>query len=100
MPLAERAVDLALFHRNRCFARLGSPPSRCDLDGGEMRRVLRLSHFTAGEIKLVALLVIAFGQVCGSGFEVAEEATDAFVGACGEVKLGAGSAGGIVAADR
>jgi hypothetical protein len=49
MPLAERAVDLALFHRNRCFARLGSPPSRCDLDGGEMRRVLRLSDFAAAE---------------------------------------------------
>ena len=48
--------------------------------------------------KLGALLVVAFGQVCGSGFEVAEEAPAAFVGACGEVELGAGSAGGIVAA--
>jgi hypothetical protein len=44
------------------------------------------------------LLVVAFSQVRGSGFEVAEEAPGALVGACGEVKLGAGSASGIVAA--
>ena len=46
------------------------------------------------------LLIVAFGQVCGSGFEIAEEAPGASVGACGEVKLGAGSASGIVAAGR
>jgi hypothetical protein len=39
------------------------------------------------KIKLLALLVVAFGQVSGSGFEVAEEATGAFVWACDEVKL-------------
>src|SRR5258708_37698556 len=44
------------------------------------------------------LLVVAFGQVCRCRLEIAEEATGAFVGACGEVKLGAGRAGGIVAA--
>jgi hypothetical protein len=44
------------------------------------------------------LLIVAFGQVCHCGFEVAEEATGAFVGACGEVKLRARSASGIVAA--
>jgi len=44
------------------------------------------------------LLVIAFSQVRGCGFEVAEEAPGPSVGACGEVKLGAGSASGIIAA--
>ena len=59
-----------------------------------MRRIWRPSHFTLLKVDLVELLVVAFGQVCGSGFEVAEEATRAFVGACGEVKLGTGSARG------
>src|ERR1700758_5350026 len=67
--------------------------SECDGLGG--RRISPASDNQVGW-----LLVVAFGQVCGSWFEVAEEATGAFVGACGEVKLGAGSAGGIVAADR
>ncbi len=44
------------------------------------------------------LLVVAFSQIRGSGFEVAEEAAGAFVGACGKVELGTGSASGIVAA--
>jgi len=64
-----------------------------------MRRIWRpVAFHLLLKIKSVALLVVAFGKVCRGGFEIAEEATGAFVGACGEVKLGAGSASGIVAA--
>src|ERR1700727_1942075 len=59
-------------------------------------RLRRMGHHPVEFVR--RLLIVAFGQVCGSGLEVAKEATGAFVGACGEVKLGAGSASGIVAA--
>ena len=46
----------------------------------------------------IGLLVVALGQFCGDGFEVAEEAACAVVGAGGEVEFGGGRAGGVGAA--
>jgi hypothetical protein len=46
----------------------------------------------------LGLLIVAHGQFGGDGFEVAKEAACALVWTGGEVKLGGGSPGGVVAA--